>query len=77
MVEANLRPHAHSDIGYRYLYEPEISRQVYGIHTYQSVARFELQALIVNLSSTQKSAVKQPIESCNFRQENFTDSRSR
>jgi DNA-binding transcriptional LysR family regulator len=40
------------DISYRYLYEPEISRQVYAIYTQQPSAKPELQALIVNLSRT-------------------------
>ncbi|MGZ4993291.1 MAG: LysR family transcriptional regulator [Methylobacter sp.] len=38
------------DISYRYLHEPEISRQIYAIHTHQTPAKPELQALIVNLS---------------------------
>ena len=45
-------PKQASDISYRYLYEPEISRQVYAIHTHQTSTKSELQALIVNLSST-------------------------
>jgi DNA-binding transcriptional LysR family regulator len=45
-------PKQASDISYRYLYDPEISRQVYAIHTNQTAAKSELQALIVNLSST-------------------------
>ena len=42
-------PKQAADIGYRYLYEPEISRRVYAIHTQQSAAKFELQVLMVNL----------------------------
>ena len=45
-------PKQATDIGYRYLYEPEISRQVYAIHTHQVSVKFELQALIANLIST-------------------------
>ncbi|TAK64321.1 LysR family transcriptional regulator [Methylobacter sp.] len=45
-------PKQATDISYRYLYEPEIRRQVYAIHTHQTPAKPELQALIVNLSST-------------------------
>ncbi|MDO9270744.1 MAG: LysR family transcriptional regulator [Methylobacter sp.] len=45
-------PKQASDISYRYLCEPGISRQVYAIHTHQAPAKFELQALIVNLSNT-------------------------
>ncbi|WP_432744049.1 LysR family transcriptional regulator [Methylobacter sp. G7] len=41
-----------ADISYRYLYEPEISRQVYAIHTHQASTKSELQALIAHLSST-------------------------
>ncbi len=44
-------PKQASDIGYRYLSEPEIKRQVYAIHAHQASLRFELQALIANLSS--------------------------
>lgn len=44
-------PKQATDIGYRYLSEPEIKRQVYAIHTHQASLRFELQALIANLSS--------------------------
>jgi len=43
-------PKQPTDISYRYLYDPEIIRQVYAIHTHQAVAKPELQALIVNLS---------------------------
>ncbi|MGZ5780583.1 MAG: LysR family transcriptional regulator substrate-binding protein, partial [Burkholderiaceae bacterium] len=43
-------PKQATDISYRYLYDPEISRQVYAIHTHQAPAKSELQALIVNLS---------------------------
>ncbi len=43
-------PKQATDISYRYLYDPEISRQVYAIHTHQTSAKPELQALIVNLS---------------------------
>ncbi len=39
-----------ADISYRYLYEPEISRQVYAIYTHQTSAKPELLALIANLS---------------------------
>jgi DNA-binding transcriptional LysR family regulator len=46
-------PKQATDISYRYLCEPEISRQVYAIHTNQASAKSELQALVVNLSSTQ------------------------
>ncbi|MGZ5044875.1 MAG: LysR family transcriptional regulator [Methylobacter sp.] len=46
-------PKQATDISYRYLSEPEISRQVYAIHTHQSAAKPELQALIVNLSGSQ------------------------
>ena len=45
-------PKQATDISYRYLYEPEISRQVYAIHTHQVSVKFELQALIANLIST-------------------------
>jgi len=45
-------PKQTTDISYRYLHEPEISRQVYAIFTHQITAKSELQALIVNLSST-------------------------
>lgn len=44
-------PKQATDISYRYLYEPEIRRQVYAIHAHQASPRFELQALLVNLSS--------------------------
>jgi len=44
-------PKQATDIGYRYLSEPEIKRQVYAIHAHQASLRFELQALIANLSS--------------------------
>jgi DNA-binding transcriptional LysR family regulator len=43
-------PKQADDISYRYLYDPEISRQVYAIHTHQTLAKSELQALIGNLS---------------------------
>jgi LysR family hydrogen peroxide-inducible transcriptional activator len=43
-------PKQPTDISYRYLYDPEIIRQVYAIHTHQTAAKPELQALIVNLS---------------------------
>jgi DNA-binding transcriptional LysR family regulator len=43
-------PKQATDIGCRYLTEPEISRQVYTIQTHQTAAKPELQALIVNLS---------------------------
>ncbi|MGZ4981999.1 MAG: LysR family transcriptional regulator [Methylobacter sp.] len=46
-------PKQATDISYRYLSEPEISRQVYAIHTHQTAAKPELQALIVNLSGSQ------------------------
>lgn len=46
-------PKQAADISYRYLSEPEIKRQVYAIHTHQASLRFELQALIANLSSAQ------------------------
>ena len=46
-------PKQATDIGYRYLSEPEINRQVYAIHAHQAALRFELQALIANLSSVQ------------------------
>ncbi len=46
-------PKQAADIGYRYLSEPEINRQVYAIHAHQAALRFELQALIANLSSVQ------------------------
>ncbi|MGR8997898.1 MAG: LysR family transcriptional regulator [Gammaproteobacteria bacterium] len=39
-----------TDISYRYLSEPEISRQVYAIYTHQASVKPELQALIANLS---------------------------
>jgi DNA-binding transcriptional LysR family regulator len=39
-----------SDISYRYLVDPEISRQVYAIYTQQTSAKPELLALIDNLS---------------------------
>lgn len=42
-----------TDISYRYLSEPEISRKVYAVHTHQASAKRELQALIVNLSGSQ------------------------
>ncbi len=45
-------PKQATDISYRYLYEPEISRQVYAIFTHQITAKSELRALIVNLSNT-------------------------
>ncbi|MCK9621011.1 MAG: LysR family transcriptional regulator [Methylobacter sp.] len=45
-------PKQATDISYRYLSEPEISRQVYAIHTHQTAAKPELQALLVNLSGT-------------------------
>ena len=45
-------PKQTADISFRYLYDPEISRQVYAIHTHQTIAKSELQALIINLSST-------------------------
>ena len=39
-----------TDISFRYLYEPEISRQVYAIYTHETSAKPELEALIANLS---------------------------
>src|SRR5664279_2706059 len=39
-----------TDISFRYLYEPEISRQVYAIYTHETSAKQELEALIANLS---------------------------
>jgi hypothetical protein len=39
-----------TDISFRYLYEPEISRQVYAIYTHETSAKQELEALITNLS---------------------------
>jgi len=39
-----------TDISFRYLYEPEISRQVYAIYTHETSAKQELGALIANLS---------------------------
>jgi LysR family hydrogen peroxide-inducible transcriptional activator len=44
-------PKQAADISYRYLHEPAINRRVYAIHTHQSPAKHELQALIVNLGS--------------------------
>jgi LysR family hydrogen peroxide-inducible transcriptional activator len=38
------------DISFRYLVDPEISRQVYAIYTQQTSAKPELRALIANLS---------------------------
>lgn len=45
-------PKQATDISYRYLCEPEISRQVYAIQTNQTSVKSELQALIAQLSST-------------------------
>ena len=39
-----------TDISFRYLVDPEISRQVYAIYTHQTLEKPELQALIANLS---------------------------
>ena len=39
-----------TDISFRYLVDPEISRQVYSIYTHQTSVKPELQALIANLS---------------------------
>lgn len=43
-------PKQAADIDCRYLREPEISRKVYAIYTQQPAARFEVQALLDNLS---------------------------
>lgn len=46
-------PKQATDINYRYLSEPEISRQVYALYTHQTPTKPELHALIVNLSRMQ------------------------
>ncbi len=48
MLEYTL-PKDATDISHRYLYEPEISRQVYAIYTHRTSAKPELLALIDNL----------------------------
>jgi hypothetical protein len=42
-------PKQATGISYRYLYEPEIRRQVYAIQTHQTSAKPELQALIKHI----------------------------
>ena len=39
-----------TDISFRYLVDPEISRQIYAIYTHQTSVKPKLQALIANLS---------------------------
>ena len=45
-------PKEATDISFRYLYEPEISRQVYAIYTHATSAKPELKTLIANLSQS-------------------------